>query len=99
MAEYEVEFCPSASGIIGIHCIFKCYYKLQDTTVQHTEHLKTLSAVPSANWFTVAVKSLTTEIAKCRFPLDIRHTVRTEYVKFSTLDVNVERSFKTLVNS
>jgi hypothetical protein len=38
---------------------FICYCNLQDTTVQHIEHLNTHSAVPSAHWVTVAVKWLT----------------------------------------
>ena len=48
---------------------------------------------------TVAVTSLTTDTHKYTFPLEIRHSVRDEYVKFPTLNVKAGRSSKTLVNS
>jgi len=76
-----------------------CYCNEQHTTVQHIEHLNTHSVVLSACWVTVAVKYLTTETAKCTFPLDIRHSVTVEHVKFATMNINVGRSCKTLVNS
>ena len=78
---------------------FICYCNLQHTTVQHIEHLNTHSDVLSAYWVTVAVITFTTNTDKCTFPLDNRHSVRVEYVKVSTLKVNVGYSCETSVNS
>ena len=70
-----------------------------NTTVQHIQPLNTYSAGPSAHWVTLAVKSLTTDTHKCMILLDIWHSVGDEYVKLSTLNVNVGRSCKTSVNT